>query len=105
MVQLSNGESCEADVVISAVGVEPSVEWVGEGLERGEDGGLLVGGDMRTSADAVYAAGDACTVRRGAHGPQWFQMRLWTQVREGGHEGQQGLATTRGRSWPCVCVQ
>lgn len=80
-VRLSNGESYEADVVISAVGVEPSVEWVGEGVERGEDGGLLVGGDMRTSADGVYAAGDACTVRAGTHGPQWFQMRLWTQVR------------------------
>ena len=28
----------------------------------------------------VWAAGDCCTVRAEAQAPQWFQMRLWTQV-------------------------
>ena len=36
--------------------------------------------ELRTSVPGVWAAGDCCTVRAEAQEPQWFQMRLWTQV-------------------------
>lgn len=42
--------------------------------------GLCVLRELRTSVDGIWAAGDVCSVRAGAQGPHWFQMRLWTQV-------------------------
>ena len=81
-VVLSNGATHGVDAVVCCVGVDPNTDWLPAEVERAEDGGVLVRGDMRSvSAEDVYAAGDSCTVQEGAFGPQWFQMRLWTQAR------------------------
>ncbi|WP_375476553.1 NAD(P)/FAD-dependent oxidoreductase [uncultured Jatrophihabitans sp.] len=73
-VELDDGTTLPADVVVSAVGVRPCVEWLREsGLEL--DGGVLVGPDLRASVDGVFAVGDAA--RRWS--PRW-QRRL-----PGGH--------------------
>ncbi|KAI8475905.1 MAG: hypothetical protein J3K34DRAFT_390491 [Monoraphidium minutum] len=75
------GRVLGADLVVSAIGVEPATEWLPACLERAPDGGLLVGADLRTSDPHIWAAGDCCTLRPEAQAPHFFQMRLWTQAR------------------------
>jgi NAD(P)H-nitrite reductase large subunit len=81
-VDLSNGTRVCVDLVISAIGVDPTqnVSWVPSCVQRAFDGGLLVSKDMETSFRDVFAAGDACTVETEKDTP-WFQMRLWSQAR------------------------
>ena len=81
---LSNGERIGADLVISCVGVLPNTTWIpkDKGFEFSSDGGLLVDEKMQTSVSDVYAAGDICTLRDDINcGPQFFQIRLWSQAR------------------------
>lgn len=55
---------------------------------------------MRTSAPAVFAAGDVCcTTTLEQASAQWFQMRLWTQVLPSIHS----LSATL--HLPCTCPQ
>ena len=80
-VKLTNGHQYDVDVVVTAVGVDPSLSWIPDAVERCEDGGLRVDTFMQTNVGDVYAAGDCCTVDWGDEmAPHWFQMRLWTQV-------------------------
>ncbi|BBY48504.1 pyridine nucleotide-disulfide oxidoreductase [Mycolicibacterium arabiense] len=57
-VRLDDGRTITADLVLAATGVAPNgaiAEAAGISLE---DGRILVGADMRTNVDGVYAAGD-----------------------------------------------
>ncbi|KAL3142264.1 hypothetical protein ABBQ38_002606 [Trebouxia sp. C0009 RCD-2024] len=84
-VYLSNGKSYSADLVISAIGVEPNTGWLPQDIKRdANDGGVIVDRLMQSSVPGVYAAGDACTIAWTDKSPQWFQMRLWTQARTQG---------------------
>jgi len=87
LVALSDGSGpFECDAVVAAVGVRPDTSWLPPSLERSpSDGGVLVDARMRSSAGpSLLACGDACTVREGARGTRWFQMRLWSQARATG---------------------
>ena len=56
-VKLSNGKTIEVDLVISATGVKPNIEYLkNSGIEINT--GILVDQQMRTSAPDVYAACD-----------------------------------------------
>lgn len=80
-VQLSNGRVYGCDVILSATGVSPAVEFLGPEFRRGEDGGVLVDDHMRTTGSPdVFAAGDAASIGFST-GAEWFQMRLWSQAR------------------------
>jgi len=58
-VNLSNGQSVDADLVISATGVKSNMQFaVDSGLKA--DQGLLVNEYLQTSDADVYAAGDVC---------------------------------------------
>ncbi|KAL3152549.1 hypothetical protein ABBQ32_001576 [Trebouxia sp. C0010 RCD-2024] len=84
-VYLSNGKSYGADLVISAIGVQPNTAWLPQEIKRDAiDGGVTVDRLMQSSVPGVYAAGDACTIAWTDKSPQWFQMRLWTQARTQG---------------------
>ena len=51
VVDLSDGTSVEADIVVLAVGARPNVELARDaGLEIGPRGGIVVDAQMRTSA-------------------------------------------------------
>lgn len=81
-VRLSNGTLVECDFVVSATGVLPNIEFVGDEIQRAHDGSLLVDESMMTSIDDVYAAGDCCWVNlKNVDSQHWFQMRLWSQAR------------------------
>ncbi|NQV31346.1 MAG: FAD-dependent oxidoreductase [Phycisphaeraceae bacterium] len=64
MVQTSDGQSLEADLVIMAIGVRPEVTLARQaGLTLGERGGIAVNEFMQTSDPHVYAVGDAVEVQ------------------------------------------
>lgn len=59
-VELNNGTTIPADLVVLAAGVRPdSTLAVAAGLELGEHGGIAVDTHMRTSDPHIWAAGDA----------------------------------------------
>lgn len=79
---LSDGTVVDADALISAIGIDPATAWLPPSLARAPDGGVEVNSHMQsTSHAAVFAAGDAASVRRADWGPHWFPMRLWSQAR------------------------
>lgn len=81
LVTLTNQQQHAVDLVVFATGVIPNTAWLPPELERGpDDGGVAVDASMQSCVPGIFAAGDCCWVRPEAHGPQWFQMRLWTQV-------------------------
>lgn len=56
-VKLSNGQTLECDLLISAAGVRPNIDFLeGSGVKLGE--GILVDERMQTSVPEIYAAGD-----------------------------------------------
>ncbi len=60
-VQLDDGRSLAADVVVIGAGVNPDVMLARKsGLEIGDRDGVRCDATLRTSADGVYAAGDMC---------------------------------------------
>lgn len=92
-VQLTNGKVVGCDLVISATGVAPNSNIYGlEDLQRGEDGGLLVDWELKTSEKDVYAAGDVCAANwpKAKH---WFQMRLWTQAHQMGRYAAKAMVS------------
>jgi pyridine nucleotide-disulfide oxidoreductase domain-containing protein 1 len=113
-IKLTNGAKYKADLVISAIGVDPAVDWVDGTVKRdvdrsnGGDGGLVVGPDMQTSIAGIYAAGDAASIHfppdnnddendYNDSGSQtmprtWFQMRLWPQARSAGIHAAHSMA-------------
>ncbi|XP_075838486.1 pyridine nucleotide-disulfide oxidoreductase domain-containing protein 1 isoform X2 [Microtus pennsylvanicus] len=84
-VELTNGKIYGCDFLVSATGVMPNVHPFlhGNNFDLGEDGGLKVDDQMRTSLPDIYAAGDICTACW-QPSPVWQQMRLWTQARQMG---------------------
>lgn len=75
--------------MISATGVTsvPCVSFAGPEFAKHEaDGALVVDKSLLTSVPDVYAAGDCSHVEgltRAENSSHWFQMKLWTQVRDG----------------------
>lgn len=58
-VMLNDGSKVAADMVLLSIGVRPTLVLAKDaGLEIGAAGGLLVDGYLKTSDDAIYAAGD-----------------------------------------------
>ena len=56
-VRLSNGQTLDADLVISATGVKPNVAFLkGSGIECGQ--GVLADERLQTNVPGIYAAGD-----------------------------------------------
>lgn len=60
-VVLADGSTLEADVVVLGLGIEPSADFLPDGVERAEDGSVVVDEHLRTSAAHVLAAGDVAT--------------------------------------------
>ncbi len=58
-VVLDDGTTLHADFVVLGVGVEPVTDIV-SGVDKAEDGGILVDAGLR-AADGLYAAGDVAT--------------------------------------------
>ena len=55
---LSNGTVLRADIVVAGLGARPNTELLKGQVDLAKDGGVLVGGDLRTSNRDIYAFGD-----------------------------------------------
>jgi 3-phenylpropionate/trans-cinnamate dioxygenase ferredoxin reductase subunit len=67
-VELDDGRSLPAELVVIGVGVQPDVMLARKsGLEIGDSGGIRCDATLRTSAEAVYAAGDVCEYASPVH--------------------------------------
>lgn len=59
-VLLKDGAEIPADLIVSAVGVQPETQLATDaGLDLGASGGIAVDGNFRTSDTRIYALGDA----------------------------------------------
>jgi 3-phenylpropionate/trans-cinnamate dioxygenase ferredoxin reductase subunit len=68
-VELEDGTSIKASVVVMGTGVKPDVMLATKaGLEIGELGGVLADSKLKTSADDVYVAGDMAEFESVFHG-------------------------------------
>ncbi|ODA39803.1 DsrE/DsrF/DrsH-like family protein [Desulfosporosinus sp. BG] len=62
-ISLNSGTKLSTDLVILAIGVFPDTGFLQDsGIERGAKGHILVNENMKTSADNVFAVGDAIEV-------------------------------------------
>uniref|UniRef100_A0A336K4F7 Pyridine nucleotide-disulfide oxidoreductase domain-containing protein 1 n=1 Tax=Culicoides sonorensis TaxID=179676 RepID=A0A336K4F7_CULSO len=83
-LKLSNNTKIECDLIISATGVTPRIDYETDvPFKYGPDGGIFVDEFMQTSIPSIYAAGDVCYAGWNL-APNFFQMRLWTQARQMG---------------------
>lgn len=85
-VELADGRRLAADAVIFAAGIRPNVALArAAGVAVGR--GIVVGDDLRTSADGVYAIGECAEHRATCYGlvePAYEQARVLATVLGGG---------------------
>jgi len=97
---IEKGESChlrlitnkgdlDADLILMAIGVRPSVGLAGEmGLALGKTGAISVGFSQKTSHPAVYAVGDCCEAYHRV-------SKRWTNIPLGDIANKQGRVAGR----------
>ena len=110
VLDLSDGTSVEADVVVMAAGARPNVGLARDaGLAIGPRGGIVVDAQMRTSAPDILAAGDAVETAHLLTGEPVLSMLAGPANREGriaadtiagredvgGYRGTQGTAVVK----------
>ncbi|MBR8537739.1 FAD-dependent oxidoreductase [Carboxylicivirga sediminis] len=68
-VELDNGQTLEADMVLLSIGVRPTLQLaIDAGLKIGEAGGLLVDEYLQTSDADIYAGGDMVEIEHRVSG-------------------------------------
>lgn len=84
-VELADGRVFDADVVLVAVGSEPTVDWLaGSGVRfagRDGGGGVLVDAVGRTAVEQVWAVGD-CAAHPGSEQDGPARIEHWTDSRD-----------------------
>jgi NADPH-dependent 2,4-dienoyl-CoA reductase/sulfur reductase-like enzyme len=91
------GRELAADVVVMGTGVVPDVSLAqAAGLELGETGGIACSSSLQTSADRVWAAGDACEYDSVVHGRR-LRVEHWEVARA---QGAAVAAAIRGEPRP-----
>lgn len=83
-VSLTNDEKIPCDLVVSATGVNPRINFkIKNSFDLSDDGGIKVNEFMQTNIPFIYSAGDVCSADWSL-AKHWFQMKLWTQARQMG---------------------
>ncbi|WP_042576652.1 NAD(P)/FAD-dependent oxidoreductase [Rhodococcus sp. MEB064] len=99
IVQLADGESITADLVVAATGAEPAVEWLrGSGLDVTD--GVVCNAALETTLTDVVAAGDIA---------RWYnplfdesmRVQQWTNAVE---QGRHAMASLLGSDEPFTSV-
>lgn len=94
-LDLSDGSTLPADLVIVAVGIQPAVDFLkSSGLVK--DGVVPVNQDFKTEADSIYAAGDIASYPYPALGRQ-LRVEHWVEAeRQGRSAALSMLGETNG---------
>ncbi|NCT89585.1 oxidoreductase [Cellulomonas sp. APG4] len=96
VVELDDGGTLGADVVLAAVGARPTTSWIGDTLPRTASDALAVDGWYRVlgpdgAQPRVLAVGDVATRRSVRHG--WVPGGHWDAALRGPDTAAQGLVT------------
>ncbi len=97
-VQLDDGSSLDADVVVVGIGVQPITDFV-TGVVRDADGGLTVDEQLRL-APGVWAAGDVARYRE-PHTGRDVRIEHWRLAEQHGRAAARSMA---GRGVPFSAV-
>jgi 3-phenylpropionate/trans-cinnamate dioxygenase ferredoxin reductase subunit len=90
-VVCASGLELEAGAVVLGVGAMPDVMLArSAGLELGETGGVRCDAALRTSAEAVWAAGDVCEYDSVLHGRR-LRIEHWDVAVEQGRTAARGM--------------
>ena len=94
-VVCDSGRVLDADRVVMGTGAAPDVMLArSAGLELGDTGGVRCDATLRTSADAVWAAGDICEYDSVVHGRR-LRVEHWEVARsQGAHAARAMLGAT-----------
>lgn len=82
-VELADGTKIDADIVILGTGIQPSTNFVDDGIELEQDGSIKVDPYLRTASENIYAAGDIASF------PYWVTGER-ARVEHWNHASQQG---------------
>ncbi|XP_022900987.1 pyridine nucleotide-disulfide oxidoreductase domain-containing protein 1 [Onthophagus taurus] len=84
-VILTTGDEIYCNLVVSATGVEPKIEFkTNTNFKLSPSNEIIVNETMKSSIPNIYAAGDCCSAGW-EHSKHWFPMKLWTQARQMGN--------------------
>ena len=116
-VELEDGTSIPADMVILSIGVAPETRFLqGSGVELGRRGEILINEKMETSVKDIYALGDAATVKNIINGntvviplagPANKQGRLVADIicgKDVGYKGSQGTSIMKLFEMTVACT-
>jgi NADPH-dependent 2,4-dienoyl-CoA reductase/sulfur reductase-like enzyme len=81
-VQLESGEVLQSDLLIAATGIKPNLKLL-EGSGIAHDWGLSVDEHLRTSAEGIYAAGDAVETTDRLTGETYVHAILPNAIEQG----------------------
>jgi 3-phenylpropionate/trans-cinnamate dioxygenase ferredoxin reductase subunit len=88
-VLTSSGDTVECDAVVIGAGVRPDTMLAGKaGLEVGD--GIICDETLQTSAEGVFAAGDACSYESRIHGRR-LRVEHWDHALQQGRHAARGL--------------
>jgi 3-phenylpropionate/trans-cinnamate dioxygenase ferredoxin reductase subunit len=94
-VRLADGRAVECDAVLMGVGVQPSSSLAAAcGLERADDGGVLVDARLRTGDERIFAAGDVAASWHPLYDRN-LRVEHWANARD---QGRAAASAMLGRS-------
>lgn len=101
LVELSDGDELEADLVVVGVGADPATGWLdGSGLEL--DNGVVCDERLFTGAAGVYAAGDVARWRNPAF-DRLMRLEHWTSAAEqGAAAARNAVSDTGGTAYQTI---
>ena len=92
-VELDDGSSLPADLVIMGVGVEPVVDYL-EGSGLVENGAVPVNTRLETKVPGIYAVGDIARVSGGRGNPGEHRVEHWIVAERHGQEAARSITGT-----------
>lgn len=82
-VELADGRSIPADVIVAGIGAVPEIA-VAQHCGLAIDNGIAVDATLRTSDEHIYAAGDCCSFPHPVFGGKRLRLESWRNAQDQG---------------------